>query len=156
MCLYIAETVLESLWVRPMYCVEYQSKLGGRRSRRNSGSLRILHARTNEVCFVGGNLRWGVSAGGLCGWRVMYTRARGVEVGKWPARRARRPRSLAISIRESRPHDAMDTARSPREGGAASQKHSFVCLCRSSPRSWERTPCLRTLTPIRRRFVLLN
>lgn len=29
----------------------------------------------------------------------MYTRARGVEVGKWPAKRARRPRSRAISIR---------------------------------------------------------
>lgn len=31
--------------------------------RRISASLRILHARTNEVCFVGGNL-------GVLGWWV--------------------------------------------------------------------------------------
>lgn len=39
----------------------------------------------------------------------MYTRARGVEVGKWPARGARRPRSRAISIRGSQPFVATDT-----------------------------------------------
>lgn len=49
-------------------------------------SLRILHARTNEVCFVGGNLQGGIGEGG--GW--LYTHARGVEVGKWPAQRTRR------------------------------------------------------------------
>lgn len=79
----------------PIYETNRISKLSGQvavRGAIRACSLRILHARTNEVCFVGGNLRGSIGRGG--GWRVMYTRARGVEVGKWPARRARRPADL--------------------------------------------------------------
>lgn len=79
----------------PIYGTSRISKQSGRvavRGAIRACSLRILHARTNEVCFVGGNLRGSIGRGG--GWRVMYTRARGVEVGKWPARRARRPTDL--------------------------------------------------------------
>lgn len=87
----------------------------GGRSRCNSAcSLRILHARSNEVCFVGGNLRGCIEGGG---WRVMYTRARGVEVGKWPARRARRPtdleryRSAAVATDNTRPPSSAATTK---------------------------------------------
>lgn len=134
----------------------------GRRISKQSGrvavrgairacSLRILHARTNEVCFVGGNLRGSIGRGG--GWRVMYTRARGVEVGKWPARRARRPTDLeryrsaagptpAAARRHgqhSRGGSAAATRRRP-PGTRPRQKHSFVCP-RPSAQAWETSPC---------------
>lgn len=67
------------------------------------------------------------------GWRVMYTLVRGVEVGKWPAKRARRPRDLelAISIRgrpSARGRPSPRTRLTAAAGGWRRATKTLLCL----------------------------